>query len=322
MKDIIGNVDVKQIKKELTDEKFIRHSNFDQNEIYSVTAHDSPAIMDEIGRLRELAFREAGGGTGKAADIDKYDTASPAYKQLIVWNPREEEIIGGYRYFNCHRTPPEIGSDGCPKLATSGLFVFSDEFKNDYLPYTLELGRSFVSPRYQSRSAGRKSLFALDNLWDGLGALIVNDPEIKYLFGKVTMYTSFNQRARDMILHFLKTQFPDPHKLVFPRKALPTHVPRQELEAIFTGDSYKENYKILSRQVRSLNEIIPPLINSYMNLSSTMKTFGTALNEHFGGVEETGILITIADIYKTKKERHISSYLRQKAERQKAKQKK
>ena len=155
------------------------------------TSHDSPNLMREVGRLREIAFRHYGGGTGLEADIDRYDVMKIPYKQLIVWDPENEEILGGYRFI--YGSDVEFDEHGKPKLATAHLLEFSQEFIEDFLPYTVELGRSFVSLEYQSTLMGRKGIFALDNLWDGLGALTVIDPEIKYFFGKVTMYGTYNK---------------------------------------------------------------------------------------------------------------------------------
>lgn len=303
-KRIIPPVPLDLIKKELTKDKFIRKTNHGGNLIYCITAHDSPNIMREIGRLRELTFRSAGGGTGEEVDIDEFDTAPVPYKQLIVWDPKKKEILGGYRFI----LGSEAIQNGKVHLATSHIFNFSDKFITEYLPFTIELGRSFVQPNYQSSSIERKGIFALDNLWDGLGSLIVIFPQIKYFFGKVTMYPDFNRNARNLILYFLKKYFGDKDNLITPFDPVYIDTPEEELEKEFVGDNYLENYKILSQKVRNLGEIIPPLINSYMNLSPTMKVFGTALNNEFGNVEETGLLITINDIYNAKKDRHVLTF--------------
>ncbi len=305
-KDIIPPVDRSLLKKELDSKKFLRSTNNANNQIYIVDALDSPNVLLEIGRLREVSFRQAGGGTGKEYDLDRFDTMALPYKQLIVWDQLAEEVVGGYRYICCW----EAGSreDGSPHIATSELFRFSDRFIADYLPYTIELGRSFVQPAYQPSRENRKSIYSLDNLWDGLGALVVTHPQLKYFLGKVTMYTHFDAFARDLILYFMQRFFPDPEVLVRPYHPLPIQTPLHELEEVFTGATFEENYKILSQKVRERDENIPPLFNSYMGLSPSMKTFGTAINEGFGGVEETGILITIKDIYPGKSKRHIDSY--------------
>lgn len=306
MKEVIEAVDRELILKELTKDKFLRKTNNGGNELYIINHHNSPNIMKEVGRLRELTFREAGGGTGKEIDIDSFDTQENPYEQLITWDPEDQEISGGYRFHVCdHNSDPD-------KLATSKLFGFSDEFNKDYLPYMIELGRSFVQPKYQSREAGKKALFALDNLWDGLGALIVDNPQSKYYFGKVTMYTHFNPEARNYILYFLNNQFPDNEKLVFPREPLDLGIDVDKMKTVFTEKDYKGNYKILQKKVREFGLNIPPLINTYMNISPSMKFFGTAINKAFGEVEESGILITIKDIFPPKKERFIKSYIEQK----------
>ena len=310
MKDIIAPVPKEALLAELTPDKLMRKTNKGDNEIYIITYQDSPNVMLEIGRVRELTFRDAGGGMGDEVDIDDYDTCQDPYKQLIVWDPQALEIIGGYRYILCKDVP--VDENGIVHLATTHLFNFSEKFIKEYLPYTLELGRSFVQPHYQSSKAGAKALFALDNLWDGLGALIVDHPEIKYFFGKVTMYTHFHMQARNLIMYFFQKYFNDHEDLVTPIHPMDLGIDMEEMEKTFNGGSYKEDYKILSQKVREFGENIPPLINSYMNLSPSMKTFGTVINDHFGNVEETGIILTISDIYEAKKDRHIETYLRNK----------
>lgn len=306
MEEIIPKVARELIKAELTDDKFLRHTRKCNNEIYITDAASSPNIMQEIGRLREIAFRSAGGGTGKAVDIDQYDTMEPPCKQLFVWDPQEEEILGGYRYI--------LGEDikftkpGVPRIATAHMFNFSKKFIDEYLPYTIELGRSFVTLEYQSSRAGTKGIFALDNLWDGLGALVVKYPQTKYLFGKVTMYPSYSIEGRNMILYFLHKYFHDNDRLVWPENPLQTDIDEAKMKEIFHYDNFKEDYMALNAGVRSMGTNIPPLVNAYMGLSPTMRMFGTAINDEFGDVEESGILITIDDIFEEKRNRHISTY--------------
>ena len=306
---IIAPIPVEALKRELTPERQLRMTNKSHNEIYIITAHDAPNVMREIGRLREIAFREAGGGTGKDCDIDEFDTCENCYKQLIVWNPEANEIIGGYRYLE--GTKWELDDQGQPKLATSHMFHFSDKFLREYMPYTIELGRSFVSLPYQSSRMGAKSLFALDNLWDGLGALTVIMPNVKYFFGKMTMYPSYIREGRDMILYFLKKHFDDQEKLVIPMKPLKIESDEAELAKLFCESDFREDYRILNREVRRLGYNIPPLVNAYMNLSPTMKLFGTAINYGFGDVEETGILIAMDEVLEEKRVRHIDSFIKE-----------
>ncbi|MFO7922782.1 MAG: GNAT family N-acyltransferase [Bacteroidales bacterium] len=306
MEPILSPISPDKIEEELDSSKFVRKTNNAGNELYIIDHMDSPAILTEIGRLRELSFRRAGGGTGKKTDLDDFDTSDDPYKQLIVWDPKHREILGGYRFY----IPQSDKPLNPERFATSKLFNFSEKFVNEYLPYMIELGRSFVQPAYQSTARARKGLFALDNLWDGLGAIMVDNPKMKYFFGKVTMYRRFNQEARNMILFFLQKYFPDPDELLRPIHPLELNMDIPKLESIFKGDSYREDYKILSQYVRNHSETIPPLINAYMNLSPSMKVFGTTINESFGGVEETGIMITMSHLYENKVNRHVSTYQR------------
>ncbi len=305
MQPIIDKIDPALIEAELTPDKLLRHTNKGDNEIYVIDAFNAPNTMREIGRLREIAFRDAGGGTGLECDIDEFDTMPTPCRQMIVWNPTDREIIGGYRFI--------LGEDisvvdGVPHIATSHMFRFSERFITEFLPETIELGRSFVALEYQTTKAGPKALYALDNLWDGLGALTVVYPQIKYLFGKVTMYPQYNRECRDMILGFMHRHFPDPDNLVTPIDPLPSAADTPEVQSRFTGDDYKEDFRILNHFIREHDLKIPPLVNSYMALSPTMRMFGTAINREFGDVEESGIFFRISDIFEDKKMRHIGTY--------------
>ena len=307
MEDIIEPIEKDLLLSELTEDKFVRTTNYGGNKIYIVNAHNAPNTMKEIGRLRELAFRQAGGGTGKACDIDECDTREIPYQQLIVWSEEMGEILGGYRFIDC--SLPIINAEGEPELSTAEIFNFSDKFIKDYLPHTIELGRSFVQPKFQSRQYFKQAIYALDNLWDGLGAIyMLNQDHIKYFFGKVTMYTSFNQTARDYILSFMKLYFKDHEHLVIPKGEITPALSQEQISEAFPNGTYRDDFKCLNRIVRDLGENIPPMFNAYMNLSSTMKLFGTAPNPFFGDVEETGILITVDDVYQDKKARHIDTF--------------
>lgn len=309
MKDIIAPVPKELLKAELTEDKRLRFTNRSENEIYVVTAFEAPNVMREIGRLREIAFRAAGGGTGKDVDIDEFDTMEVPYKQLIVWNPENSDIIGGYRFI--YGSDIRFDENGKPMIATAhGMFNFSDKFVKEVLPYTVELGRAFVALEYQSTRMGSKSLFALDNLWDGLGALAVVLPGMKYYFGKVTMYPSYPTKARDMILYFLREQFPDEDKLVAPVEPLMIETDEAELKAIFCKDNFKENYRILKQKVHEFGVTIPPMVNAYIGLSPKMRIFGTAINYDFGNVQETGLLIAAAELQEDKRVRYIDSFIK------------
>ena len=309
---IIDPISLDLIKAELTPAKKLRDTNKSRNEIYVLNHHDSPNIMKEIGRLREEAFRDSGGGSGLSMDIDEFDTMENPYQQLIVWDPEAEKILGGYRYIL--GTDIRLDENGQPLLATSHMFRFSEKFIKDYLPYTIELGRSFVAPEYQSSKAGTKALFALDNLWDGLGALAIEHPNMKYFFGKMTMYPEYNREARDLIQHFLFKHFEDKEKLVVPMDPLVIETPAEKMDAILTEKEFKDDYKLLNAEVRRLGVNIPPLVNSYMSLSPTMKMFGGGINHEFSEAEEICIMISFDEIYDAKKARHIDSFIKEKVE--------
>jgi len=302
---IISKVPTMDLEKELVPELFVRKTNKASNDIYIFSYDQAPALMREVGRLREVSFRDAGGGTGKEIDVDSYDFAEAPFKQLIVWDPIGKEIIGGYRFILGKNTARN--KEGKPITPTSNLFTISEQFSDEYWNETVELGRSFVQPLYQP-SVNRKGIFSLDNLWDGLGALAVDNPDMKHFFGKFTMYPSYNQKARDLVYYFLKKYFPDKDNLISPKYPIHIVSDEKELESYFNWNTYNEDYRILVKLLREFGENIPPLVNAYMNLSETMKIFGTSLNSHFGDVYETGMLITIDDIFENKKKRYLSSY--------------
>ncbi len=308
MEPIIAPISLELIKSELTPDKKLRDTNKGGNVIYITNHHNSPNVMKEIGRLREEAFRDSGGGSGLAMDIDEFDTMENPYQQLIVWDPDAEKIIGGYRYILGNDI--KLDEKGQPVLATSHMFHFSDKFINEYLRHTIELGRSFIAPEYQSRQAGAKALFALDNLWDGLGALAIENPDMKYFFGKMTMYPDYNRVARDLIQHFLFKHFEDKEKLVTPIDPIVIETDKSYMEGLLTEKEFKPDYVLLNAEVRKRGVNIPPLVNAYMGLSPTMKMFGGGINHEFSEVEETCIMITFDEIYKEKIERHIDSYKR------------
>ena len=313
MKKIIDPIDKALLKAELTPERLLRKTNRANNELYVVSNENAPNVIREIGRLREIAFRDGGGGTGEELDIDKFDT-DPAYgyRQLVLWDPEIEEIIGGYRFVLCDEAV--FDRFGQPHLTSSHMFEFSRKFLRDYLPYTIELGRSFVSPEYQASKNGAKSIYALDNLFDGLGALMqIFEGRMKYFFGKMTIYPDYPKKAREMIQVFLRKYFGDKKKLVTLR--IPVKVTTRQYDRLFDGKDFKENYRILNTEVRKLGVNIPPLVNSYMNLSPSMIYLGTGINDDFANIYDSGILIAFDELYPEKKKRHVESFLKEELNR-------
>ena len=308
MENIIEPVDRKLLEEELTQDRFLRKTNAADNDIYMIDAHNAPNVMLEIGRLREITFREAGGGTGKAVDIDEYDTCEVPFKQLLVWNDKDKEIISSYRFILGRDVP--LDENGYPHTPCSKLFRFSQKFIENQWQKSIELGRSFVQPKYQATNDSRLGLFSLDNMWDGLGTLVVDYPDQEYFFGKMTMYNSYNRVARNMILNFLEKRFKGDATLITPFN--PTQKSEKPLKEMFTGGTLAEDFKILNKNILDIKTTIPPLIKAYMSLSSTMQYFGASANEEFGEVEEIAILLTIKDIYDKKINRHINTYEKRK----------
>ena len=307
MKDLSIPIDRDLIKAELTDDKLLRTTNKAGNLIYLTTASESPNVMKEIARIRELAFRLCGAGSGKMFDMDAFDWAERPYKQLFVWDPQNEEIIGGYRLIFGNEVA--INENGQPDLVTASMYKFSQKFIDEFLPYTIELGRSFVHPDYQASKMGSKSLYSLDNLWDGLGAITVLRPDMKYFFGKVTVYPSYEEQARELIFTFLNKYFPDEDTLVEPIDPFIRPAFAADYAGLFAGGSFKEEYKILNGKVREKGVNIPPLVNTYMGLSAKMKSFGYAVCEELGGLIEFAIMVPIYEMYEEKKARHIETFV-------------
>ena len=308
MKPIIPAIDKEILKQELSLDKFLRPTNKAHNEIYVITAHNAPNVMLEIGRLRELSFRAGGGGTGEEIDTDEFDYMEKPYYQLIVWDPIAYEIIGGYRYLPGFDV--DFDEFRQPKFVMSHLFKFTNKFINEFLPYTVELGRAFVQPDYQTSKMGTKSLFALDNLWDGLGALTHTVKDTRYFIGKVTIYEDYPITARELIYEYMSRYFPDPDIMIIP--VTPVIISRNSkliASKIFSGNNSSDDYKALQKAIRAEGETIPPMFNAYIGLSDTMLFFGSIFDPNFGNVYETGIMITMADLIETKRKRYIDSYL-------------
>ena len=302
MKPIIPPVETELLVNEL-EGHLLRPTNKADNLIYDITAHECPNVMREIARLREISYRAGGGATGNEMDIDDMDTMAKPYHQLIVWDPERQQIIGGYRYL--FGSEAEI-RDGQPYITSAHLFHYSERFIRDYLPHTVEFGRAFVQPEYQTREAGVKALFALDNIWDGIGALVYNNPQLKYMFGKVTIYPDYNPIARDLIYTFLAQYHQGEEGLFAPYKPLITH---SLVTNPFTGEDAEENYHILQHAVREQGTVIPPMFSAYLNLTKQLQFFGNAVNDELADVYESGVMVEIETILPEKKERYIKPYI-------------
>jgi len=310
MKDIIPRVNRELLKKELTKKNYLRPTNKAENEIYDFIGPEAPNLMREVARLRELSFRTSGGSTGEEMDMDNMDTMQPhPYHQLIVWDPINEEIVGGYRYMLCSEC--SFSENGQPILASAHMFHYTQYFIKDYLPYTIELGRAFVQPMYQNREMGVKSLYALDNIWDGIGAVLYHHREtVRFLIGKVTIYPQYDAISRDLIYAYLHRYHNDQKGLFYPIHPLEISLEGQELaDDIFVGDDATLNYQLLQRAVRTRGFVVPPMFSAYLNVTSTLQYFGSAINDEMGDVLETGILVTVDEINEDKQLRYIGAYI-------------
>lgn len=302
MEPVRKPVDSGLLLSELSADKLIKRTNRDGNEIYEIIASDCPNVMQEIGRIRELAFRKAGSGTGKSADIDALDTGAVPYKQLIIWDPAQKIILGGYRYkegWNAEKSNEQY------ILGTARLFEYSELFISEFLPHTIELGRSFIHPDFQTTGDSKKIMFVMDNLWNGLGSLITRFPQLKYFIGQVSLYKSFDPLARDLIMYFFEKHCEQPDWLIRAKSPLSYHHSKETVANILNASDRDNDLKILSREVRLRGETIPPMMNTYLNISPSLQSFGTVDNPYFENMEDTGIMITIGDIYASKKDRHL-----------------
>ena len=308
MKTIIPPVDKALLQAELTEEFFVRPTHKANNLIYDLTAYDAPNVMREIARLREISYRQGGGSTGEAMDIDDLDTNEQhPYRQIVVWDPDNQQIVGGYRYLCCKDCG--FREDGQPYITSAHLFYYTPYFIKDYLPYTIELGRAFVQPAYQQREMGVKALYALDNLWDGIGAVLCDYPEIKYLIGKVTIYPAFDADCRNLIYAYLSRYHMDRKGLFRPYNPVEISVEGQEwADEIFIGEDPVMNFHILQRAVRSRETVIPPMFSAYLNLTDHLLFFGNAVNDELANVYETGIMVQVDQINPAKRERYMDAY--------------
>lgn len=302
MKPIIPPVETSLLISEL-EGHLLRPSNKADNLIYDITAHECPNVMREIARLREISYRDGGGATGQEMDIDEMDLMAKPYHQLIVWDPEHQQIIGGYRYLL--GKDAEI-RDGQPFITSAHLFHYSDRFIREFLPQTIEFGRAFVQPMYQKREMGVKALFALDNIWDGIGAIMHIHPELRYMIGKVTIYPDYNATARELIYHYLDIYHRGEEGLFEPYNPLPL---KKEVDLPFKGDDPQENYHILQHAVREQGTVIPPMFSAYLNITNELQFFGNAVNDELANVYETGIMVDLTTVYQEKKERYITPYV-------------
>ena len=256
--------------------------------LYTFRAVEAPALIPEVGRLREVAFRQTGAGTGREEDIDEGDLSERGYRQIVAWESEQCRVVGGYRYM--------IGREcDMTYLSSTHYFLFSERFEREILPRAIELGRSFAV-----RDAGSSSLFAMSALWHGLGQIVACEGA-EYLFGKVTIPPRYDGEALRLLLCFLWQFFPAREALLSARKPLKIEAG----ERPFSGKDFAENFALLERLLAARGERVPPMIHAYMRLTREMQVFDAMINPDFSDAVEVAILLPVSEIIPAKREVYI-----------------
>jgi len=306
VEEIIKPISKEILINELKIALFLRPTRVGNNEVYIFSSEQCPNLMQEVGRLRELTFREAGAGFGKEVDIDDYDICEHRCKQLIVWDPIKKEIVGGYR-FNLFYDLKNKNLNDTP-LSNKSFYNVSNKFVSDYIPYLVELSRAFIQPMFQPKYAGRRAAFSLDNIWDGLGALVIKYPFLKYYFGRLTFFSNYNATVRDSIFYFFQKHLKGDTSLLQAKRPLSLDTPISYIKKKINMSDIKEDYKSLQLIAKEHNAVIPPLMKSYYNASSSLKVFDPVFDSYFGSSYAAAIIVTIKDIYPSYVKRYIKPY--------------
>ncbi|TVR51188.1 MAG: GNAT family N-acetyltransferase [Spirochaetaceae bacterium] len=269
-------------------------------EVYLFRAADAPAIMDEIGRIREVEYRKIGAGRNVERDIDHFDTDPDGYAQLVAWDPENAEIVGMYRFI-LGRTVAHHGD--LSALRTSTIFEFADEFVTEYLPRSIELGRSVVN------SSAKRAILGLFVVWAGLGALVNEYPWLRYLFGNVSIYADWPQAARDALLRFLDRRHRGPVNLLRarPRFRYKPSPPRSDTP-VRAELSYDADYQALTDELGGFGLTVPPILISYMRAADRVETYDTALDPDFGAAYETAIVVDVESVNDKTRNRFLDNY--------------
>ena len=267
----------------------------DGKQIYLYQHQQSSPVLREIGRLREFAFRAVGEGSGLRRDIDRFDNH---YEQLILWDKDDLEIVGAYRFANSRKVLAEHGKNG---LYTASLFQF-EQCMDAYLDAGLELGRSFVQPRYW----GKRSL---DYLWYGIGAYLKRNPHIRYLFGGVSLSASYPQAARDLMVYFYSLYFGDTSVSAVSKQPYP--LPQTlltELQQHFSGTDYLADFTQLKHLLANMGLSVPTLYKQYSELCEPggvrFLAFGT--DPDFANCVDGLVLVDIHQVKAAKKARYLA----------------
>ncbi|MCZ2721299.1 lysophospholipid acyltransferase family protein [Marinomonas sp. 15G1-11] len=291
--------DRKLIKTELTNSEYLGCTK-DGKHIYLFDYLDQSATIKEIGRLREMAFRTVGEGTGQSSDLDKFDQY---YRHLVLWDEDQLEIVGAYRIGEINKYIKDGSSHA---IYTEELFQLSPDMM-PYLEQGVELGRSFVQPKYW----GKRSL---DYLWYGIGAYLNRHPEVRYLFGPVSLSNNYPQLAKDLIVHFYSLYFPDPDALAVSFTPYQIALENKDyVSALFTGARYEEDFRILKEQLSHLNVSVPTLYKQYSELCehNGVRFLDFGVDADFGFCIDGLVLVDLQKVKELKNNRYrgISNHM-------------
>lgn len=266
----------------------------DGKKIYLFQHRANSVVMSELGRLRELTFRMVEEGTGKRQDLDKYDEY---YMHLLLWDEQDQEIVGAYRIFD---TSNIFSSQDPDTLYSSLIYKYKDSMK-PYFEQGMELGRSFVQPKYW----GKRSL---DYLWYGIGALISKNPNYRYLFGAVSLSDGYPREAKDMIVHFYGKHFPAKETTVEALYPYEIDAARQaELEELFPGEDYSSEFTLLKKRLKKLDCTIPTLYKQYAELGEPggVAICASGLDITFSNAIDGFVMVDVWKLKQAKRMRYI-----------------
>jgi len=283
---------IQLIKKELKKSEVLGKTN-DGKIIYLYRYTPDSLILNEIGRLREISFRKVNEGVNKKRDTDKYDKY---YQHIVLWDEEDLEIVGSYRIGNAKEIYEKYGFDG---FYTNTLFKFQKDFKT-YLDNSIELGRSFVQPKYWGSRA-------LDYLWYGIGAYLKSNPNIKYMYGPVTLTNTLPPIAQDLIVGFYSHYFYPKVKLVKEVNKFSYNFEHEDEISICPTQNYKDDLKLLKNSLKSIDSCIPTLYKQYSDLCENdgVEFHGFNVDPHFSNCIDGFIMVEIDKMKQSKKERYI-----------------
>ncbi|MFW3354554.1 GNAT family N-acyltransferase [Aliarcobacter butzleri] len=265
----------------------------DGKKIYLYDYVEDSIVLKELGRLREISFRKVGEGVNKKRDIDKYDVY---YQHIILYDKNELEIVGAYRIGNSDMIFKEFGTKG---FYSNTLFQFNDEFMF-YLQNSIELGRSFVQPKYWGTRA-------LDYLWYGIGAYVKANPNIKYMFGPVSISGAFPAIAKDMLVFYYNYYYSSEKNLVEARTPFSYSSHIHDIKEFFTLEDKKRDFKSLKIALSNIGVNVPTLYKQYseLTLDDGVKFLDFNVDKNFGDCIDSFILVEIDKIKDSMKQRYM-----------------